>query len=61
VSLDRGVERDTEREGADEALRLHRNRYHTAELIYVAEVNPRSKADLVIDNTDFANPKVMKT
>jgi uridine kinase len=61
VSLARGVERDTEHEGADEALRLHRDRYHAAELIYVAEVNPRSKADLVIDNTDFANPRIMKT
>jgi uridine kinase len=37
----------------------HRDRYHAAELIYLAEVEPRSVADVVIDNRDFANPRLL--
>ena len=40
VSLDRGVERDTEMEGSVAAAEaLHRDRSHAAEQIYVAEVD----------------------
>jgi len=42
-----------------EATRLHRDRYHAAELIYLTEVNPRFLADLIIDNRDFANPRIL--
>jgi uridine kinase len=35
---------------------LHRDRYQVAERLYVAEVDPVARADLVIDNTDFAEP-----
>ena len=60
VSLRRGVERDTESEGgAEAALQLHRHRYHVAEAIYLAEVDPQLKADVVIDNTHFADPMVL--
>jgi uridine kinase len=59
VSLARGVTRDTAAEGGvDEARRLHRDRYHAAELIYLAEVDPRRRADVVIDNRDFAAPRI---
>jgi uridine kinase len=61
VALARGVARDTEMEGAAEALRVHRDRYHAAELIYLAEVDPLSLADLIIDNQDFANPRLRRT
>jgi uridine kinase len=37
---------------------LHRDRYHAAEAIYLAEVDPRSLADVVVDNRDFARPRV---
>jgi uridine kinase len=57
LALARGVARDTEMEGLDEATRVHRDRYHAAERIYLAEVNPMSLADLIIDNSDFANPR----
>jgi uridine kinase len=40
------------------ATLLHRDRYHAAELIYLAEVDPRSLADVLIDNRDFANPRL---
>lgn len=59
VSLARGIARDTALEGRDGATRLHRDRYHAAELIYIAEVEPVSIADVLIDNRDFANPRVL--
>jgi uridine kinase len=59
VSLARGVARDTGSEGGvDEATKLHRDRYHAAEAIYLAEVGPRALADVVVDNGDFANPRL---
>jgi uridine kinase len=59
VSLARGIERDTVSEGGvDAATRLHRDRYHAAEAIYLAEVDPRSRADVVVDNSDFARPRI---
>jgi uridine kinase len=56
VSLDRGIARDTAMEGLAEATQVHRDRYHAAERIYLAEAEPRSRADVVIDNQDFAHP-----
>ncbi len=56
LSFARGTERDADREGRAEAERLHRERYGVAEQIYLDEVGPRSLADLVIDNRDFAAP-----
>ncbi len=29
-------------------------------MIYIAEVDPSPHADLVVDNTDFANPVVVQ-
>jgi uridine kinase len=57
MALARGISRDTEMEGLEEAVRGH-HRYHAAEQIYLAEVDPMSLADLIIDNSDFANPRV---
>lgn len=36
-----------------------RDRYHVAEAIYLAEVRPRAKADVIVDNTDFARPAIV--
>ena len=58
LALRRGVARDTAMEGAQEALRVHRDRYHAAEMIYLAEVGPKALADLIIDNSDFARPVI---
>lgn len=60
VALARGIERDAPSEGKNEAERLHRDRYHVGEQIYVEEVDPKAKADVVIDNTDYANPVVLR-
>jgi uridine kinase len=64
VALRRGVSRDTALEGLqalhiEEAIRLHRDRYGVAEQIYLAEVNPRALADVVIDNTDLSRPRIL--
>lgn len=59
LAVDRGIERDSPLEGRDEAQRLHQDRYRIAELIYVSEVNPKARAEMIIDNTDYANPVVI--
>jgi uridine kinase len=56
LALRRGIARDAPMEGAAEAASVHRDRYYAAELIYIAEVGPRARADLIIDNADFARP-----
>lgn len=60
VSLTRGLARDGDTDGREEAERIHRDRYHVSEQIYVSEVDPKAKADIVIDNTDMANPVVVR-
>lgn len=60
VALARGIARDTPADGRSEAERLHRDRYWTSEMIYVSEVDPKAAADIVIDNTDLANPIVIR-
>ena len=61
LSLIRGIERDSEVEGLEVATRLHRDRYQPAEAVYLAAVDPPAVADLVIDNSDFANPVVLRS
>ncbi len=59
LSVERGVGRDAEMEGgAEEAERLHRERYLASERIYIAEVDPMSRADVIIDNRDLTNPRL---
>jgi uridine kinase len=59
-SLVRGVARDSSRDGADEATLVHQDRYAVAEAIYAAEVDPVARADVVIDNHDWAAPRVTR-
>jgi uridine kinase len=59
TALSRGIARDCAAEGAEEAARVHRDRYHAAVSIYLAEVDPMSMADAVIDNRDFASPRIL--
>ena len=60
VALARGIARDSKMEGEEEAERLHRDRYHVAERIYVTEVDPKERADAIIDNTDFGKPVLIR-
>ncbi len=58
-SLARGIARDADMEGHAQATLLHRDRYHAAATIYLAEVDPQPLADIVIDNRTFAEPRVL--
>lgn len=58
TALRRGIDRDRAAEGEAEAARVHRDRYHVAEAIYLAEVDPLAKADVIIDNRDFTRPVI---
>ncbi|MFL6132639.1 MAG: hypothetical protein ACJ72A_07545 [Nocardioidaceae bacterium] len=59
-SLVRGVARDSSRDGAGEATLVHLDRYAVAEAIYIAEVDPVSRADVVIDNHNLAALRVLR-
>ena len=62
LSVRRGIERDTTMVGgADEAERLHRERYLVSEQVYAIEVDPRSLVDVIIDNTDFDHPRLIRS
>jgi uridine kinase len=61
LALERGIARDAPTEGQAEAERLHRDRYQIGERIYFDEVGPTARADVIIDNTDYANPIVVAT
>lgn len=58
VALARGIERDAEVEGRDQAVHLHTRRYGVSEQLYADEVRPSEKADIVIDSTDFEHPAI---
>jgi uridine kinase len=61
VALDRGVLRDTTRDGAAQALRTHRDRYLPSQMIYQREAQPRTRADIVIDNDKLSAPHLVRT
>jgi uridine kinase len=61
LSVRRGIARDAEMCGsADEAEALHRDRYLVGELLYAREVDPRSFVDVILDNTDFDRPRLIR-
>ena len=59
TAVRRGIDRDRAAEGEEGAARVHRGRYHVAEAIYLAEVDPQAKADVIIDNRDFTRPAII--
>jgi uridine kinase len=59
LSIQRGIARDQDREGT-EAEALHRSRYLPAERLYIAEVDPASLAEIVIDNNAFDHPRIVQ-
>lgn len=60
VAFRRGISRDGDREGVEEATRVHRDRYAVSEEIYLAEVGPDRRADVVVDNTDLDRPMLSR-
>lgn len=56
IAIQRGILRDEKSLGGlEKAKQKFINRYHLASKIYIENCDPMSKADLVIDNTDFDN------
>jgi len=61
LSVRRGIERDRELEGSAEAAEaLHLERYLVCELLYIEEVDPRAFVEVIVDNTDFDNPRIIR-
>lgn len=60
TAIKRGSIRDTSRIGNIEAARQkYIDRYIASQNIYYDECNPREKANIIIDNTDYENPIVI--
>jgi uridine kinase len=59
TSVRRGTKRDQYWAGS-EAETLHRTRYLPAERLYLTEVDPASFVDVLIDNTVFDLPKILR-
>jgi uridine kinase len=61
VTLARALVRDSDRMGGRAAVeRRYRGRYLPAQEIYRAEVDPLHCADVVLDNSDPAEPRVLR-
>jgi uridine kinase len=59
--LRRGIERDQAWMGTPEAAEYrYRTKYIPGEQSYVNDVDPVSRAQIVVDNTDFAAPTMLK-
>lgn len=61
LSVRRGTQRDAPREGAETAEALHRERYGGAEAVYITEVDPVALADVIVDNSDFDQPRLVRS
>jgi uridine kinase len=60
IALCRGISRDSAAEGFEEAARLHHERYRVSEMIYLAEVRPQALADVIVENSNFACPRIVR-
>jgi uridine kinase len=61
LSIRRGIDRDIEIDGGRAAAeRLHRERYLVGELLYIDEVDPRALVEVIIDNTDVEQPRLVR-
>jgi uridine kinase len=61
IAMKRGIERDKNSLGGVELTKeKYEKRYHESSRIYLAENEPEKIADIVIDNSDFNNLKVIK-
>ncbi|MEU8245218.1 uridine kinase [Nonomuraea sp. NPDC048916] len=59
TSIRRGAERDQDWAGS-EAEAIHRDRYLPAERLYLAEADPLRRVDVVIDNSTFGRPRIVR-
>ena len=59
--MNRGIERDQSALGGyDPTIEKYEKRYHQASQIYISENQPKKVADIIIDNSDFNNLKIIK-
>ena len=60
VALQRAVTRDQQRLGSpEEVVARYRRRYFPAQRMYLDTVQPRQRADVIIDNNDPDNPEII--
>ena len=60
TSVQRGIERDGARDGFAAAEAVHRDRYAVAMDVYLNEVDAVALAHIVVDNTDFEEPRIVR-
>jgi len=61
TSLARAIERDTGGLGSADVVRLkYERRYEPAWVMYCDREEPEAKADVIVDNHDFAAPRILK-
>ncbi len=46
--------------GVEQAKEKYKNRYHLASAMYIHACAPETKADIIINNTDFENLVIEK-
>ena len=60
-SFSRGIARDAKLYGSEEeASRRYQARYIPGQKLYLAEVHPQDKADILIDNSNLDSPSILK-
>ena len=59
VTVPRAVKRDGGATGQTELLDRYRQRYVPGQLMYIEQCGPQRAADILIDNADLANPRVL--
>ena len=62
-TLQRALKRQTENDcigSEQEIIEKYNQRYIPGQRLYLKSVNPKDKADIVIDNSEFENPKITK-
>jgi uridine kinase len=61
VARERGLRRDSAALGGETAAaELYDARYHAAARLYLAAVDPVTRADIVVDNNDLAAPRIVR-
>ena len=59
--IKRALKRDITLFGSDkEVLNRYENRYIPGQQLYINKVHPQNRANIVIDNNDYKNPKIIK-
>jgi uridine kinase len=58
TSLQRGAERD---QNWSDSEAIHRSRYLPAERLYTEQATPLEAADVVIDNSSFSHPRILRS